>query len=469
MDEEVPLNFNNQREESDDQIFEVENEPVHSKPILSLFSRASEICTKTLEQKLAINIVKHIVVLGAWGYLLHKSSIFWNRSLEGCTGDIIECLIEMQSTFDTIMYSVLYFTLIHFGIFIMGIHLKDPILKIVGILVPIATFVYLYRTCRGFTWADHSQGNFLLCEAMLFGLFVLYFIVLFNIYLFKRSKMLFLVWFTICMVVISTFTWTRIINSCGRQHLGLIEEDYYREDGVECQWLKSNICWHATLHGLFKPMYWFRSDCKKEPTDLSFYYTKSANSSSRIIGFPNPTDMSLDTIKHFATLQDKIINGSKPVDASAINDPKDDMEVFLDLSEEGNEKLIVNLKDVRNIHPEVKFQPHDLENVNILQIFVDTVSRPNFHRRFAKMSKFLSKYQYSKGETKAAYEFFRHHSNRGYTSPNLIGATYGNYNDAYDIAEKRIDSFAKKNGYVTGVLNDLCNAIEVEIESKLGL
>ena len=78
------------------------------------------------------------------------------------------------------------------------------------------------------------------------------------------------------------------------------------------------------------------------------------------------------------------------------------------------------------------FLPHDKENVNFLNIFVDTVSRARFHRRFYNLRKFLAKYHYSKNSSKMVYEFFRVHSNRGYTSPNLIGQTYGNYNDAYD-------------------------------------
>ena len=97
---------------------------------------------------------------------------------------------------------------------------------------------------------------------------------------------------------------------------------------------------------------------------------------------------------------------------------------------------------------------------------MDTVSRARFHRRFYNLRKFLVKYHYSKDKSKRVYEFFRVHSNRGYTSPNLIGQTYGNYNDAYDQREKRIEHYAHEKGYVTGITMDFCEASEVDRKSK---
>ena len=83
-------------------------------------------------------------------------------------------------------------------------------------------------------------------------------------------------------------------------------------------------------------------------------------------------------------------------------------EVFYDFRRDPIEgEMIIKLKDLSKNH---EFKNLDNDHPNILNIFIDTVSRQRFHRRYSKVSKFLKKYHFSENKKMRVYEFFRLHS-----------------------------------------------------------
>ena len=148
---------------------------------------------------------------------------------------------------------------------------------------------------------------------------------------------------------------------------------------------------------------------------------------------------------------------------------KSDREIFFDYRFDKIEgTTIIKLRDLSKTEKyKDHFLPHDKEYPNMLNIFLDTVSRARFHRNLHKVAEFLKKYHFSFKKNKLVYEFFRLHSNRGYTSPNLMGQTYGEYDHAYDLnVLKRIEHYAHEEGYITGITMDFCEANEVDRKSK---
>ena len=150
-------------------------------------------------------------------------------------------------------------------------------------------------------------------------------------------------------------------------------------------------------------------------------------------------------------------------------------EVFIDFREKPP-KLFIDLKVlVKVVEERKKLRSKDrvLSNTkryNILNLFIDTVSRRHFFRKFKETAAFLEEH-YSKEETLSkkslengfeAFQMMRMHSIRGYTYPNVMAHTYGNYMDSYDIKMTRIDTKMKKKGYITGIASNHCNAIELE-------
>ena len=83
-------------------------------------------------------------------------------------------------------------------------------------------------------------------------------------------------------------------------------------------------------------------------------------------------------------------------------------------------------------------------------------------------TKFLQNYHYSLNKTNRGYEFHRLHSLGGYTLPNLVASVYGLYwASIYDHRNfTRIESYAKKAGYITGLTSDMCSVGEVEANCK---
>ena len=131
-------------------------------------------------------------------------------------------------------------------------------------------------------------------------------------------------------------------------------------------------------------------------------------------------------------------------------------EVFVDFRKNKNGEIVIKLKD---ISASKTILDEDENYTSILRIFVDTISRPRFYRRFPKTKDFLRQFAPSKGKSKSIYEFFRLHSIKGFTAPNLVGSLYGFGGVKHMM--KRIDSYADQRGYVTGMARDICNYNEV--------
>jgi hypothetical protein len=145
-----------------------------------------------------------------------------------------------------------------------------------------------------------------------------------------------------------------------------------------------------------------------------------------------------------------------------------DREFFLDFRE-AEPKVHIEVRNLIEKNPEIKerVKPVDKDHLNILNIFIDTVGRANWHRKYDKTNEFLRKYHYLKKENKRVYEYFRLHAIRGYTFPNLFASTYGvDYSHWHDDNLKRISSYAKKAGYITGITSDCCTYSEVEVKCK---
>ena len=111
---------------------------------------------------------------------------------------------------------------------------------------------------------------------------------------------------------------------------------------------------------------------------------------------------------------------------------------------EEREKIINKIKD-------------KLMYKNILVMFLDTLSRVHFHRKFPKTIKFLE--QFSKFEPNplkknmTIFQYFKYHSLNSFTDPNLKAAYYGSKVRGKGI---HFANFFQKNGYIIGRVNTIC-------------
>lgn len=115
---------------------------------------------------------------------------------------------------------------------------------------------------------------------------------------------------------------------------------------------------------------------------------------------------------------------------------------------EKNESLIEERKKLINNNSIYK---------NVLVIFIDTLSRPHFYRKFPKTYKFLN--QFSKYEENfdkkniTVFEYFKYHSLVPWTEPNLKAAYYGTKIEGNGV---HFCKYFKENGYILGRINAFC-------------
>lgn len=170
---------------------------------------------------------------------------------------------------------------------------------------------------------------------------------------------------------------------------------------------------------------------------------------------------------HQFQLQEKVNKDIKAVDEEEFL--KGDKEVFIDFRSKDEGELVLKVRDLTKKNSKVKQEVKNLdnENLNILRIFIDTVSRNNFHRKYKKTLKFLKKYHYLKKKDKRVYEFFRLHSIKSWTFPNLFASTYGRDFEGWSETNlTRIHTYARKKGYITGFTSDCCVVSESETKGK---
>jgi len=171
------------------------------------------------------------------------------------------------------------------------------------------------------------------------------------------------------------------------------------------------------------------------------------------MSYPNVADFTYEEKNQQYDFQAKILRLRQEETEDSLE--KGDREVFIDFRKDFMGEFIMKVRNLKEKDP-------------FIVVFVDTVSRNNFHRKFKNTKKLLQKYNYRLKKELRLYEYFRMHSIRGYTFPNLFASTYGvPYLDSWtDNHLKRIESYAKEAGYITGMTSDCCTYTESEVKCK---
>ena len=156
----------------------------------------------------------NLIILFIWYLMIMKAYDYWNQSLIGCGGDLVLCLIKMQSKLSFIMISVTKSAVLIFLVFISSFHVRNWCVKCIGISVPITIAAYLVTTCKGFKWEDHSLGNFLFMQGVWIVCITLYLFTWFSYRLFSWKKKVFFIWIFALMLIWTAFYYDRIAQSC---------------------------------------------------------------------------------------------------------------------------------------------------------------------------------------------------------------------------------------------------------------
>lgn len=408
--------------------------------------------------RLMAYILSNLIILFLQICFLYLGWTQWKASLLTCNRDVITCLMIMQQKLGKLLNNLIFAGSIFTLMMISSCYMPNYVLGFTSMAMPCSTLAYLYFTSSGFDWKDHSSANFQIMVSFIVIFFVFFgvFRIFKNIY--GRSKKFFGLAFTLLLLALSYFYLVVILKSCSHFDDSLHPDYKINETGNECGWKKSSICWHYVVQDVYWPIFWGQEDCSFETTDMSKYHTFLARFKKKnIVGLGNGHNLKYKELIYHDVLQLHILFDLRALDESQLE--KDDREIYYDFRKDKVEgETLVKLRDLTKTKKYANsFKNHNNEYPNILNIFIDTISRQRFHRRFPKTRKFLEKYHYSLKKEKLVYEFFRLHSIRGFTWPNLMSQTYGNHFNVKKGPEmKRIEHYASDRGYVTGLAFDVC-------------
>ena len=101
---------------------------------------------------------------------------------------------------------------------------------------------------------------------------------------------------------------------------------------------------------------------------------------------------------------------------------------------------------------------------NIIQIFIDTVSRAHINRKFPKLKRWLEKYMKNDSKDLANYQFLKFHSVGKNTIPNLKPLDYGE--SVLSPNGINILKYLKEKGYITAQTDNYCGTQPYQIHSE---
>ena len=207
---------------------------------------------------------------------------------------------------------------------------------------------------------------------------------------------------------------------------------------------------------------------KKNSLDILLKFSKSSNinNKTRRIGFPltnkEPFCCKNEVEKiYYNLVKLKLLDMEKKEKIKNI--PKENLpEIEVDFSKNIYGEMIINLNYNRNLSEKrKKLEKNTIPySKNIFLLFIDSVSRANSIRQLKRTMKFIEQFMpYKQKQSKLylgnfhSFQFFKYHSFRGYTIINYPILFYNNIKKGNKV---RITKYFKKNGYITGLANDIC-------------
>ena len=184
------------------------------------------------------------------------------------------------------------------------------------------------------------------------------------------------------------------------------------------------------------------------------------------MSYPLITKMTYNEKYNQYKMQKKMYEGFQSETGESME--KNDREIFIDFRTKPAGEFKIKIKNLKERDEKVKerVKPWDDKHLNVLRIFIDTLSRANFHRKYRYTKKFLNKYNFKNQASSRLYEYFRLHSVKSYTYPNLVASSYGIPGSGYDGPRKRVSTYARESGYITGYSSDYCSICEGDANKR---
>ena len=415
-------------------------------------------------------IKKDILIL----FLSFLSFYFYNKSFKGCHGTQSYCLVTLSPSFFYLLGIYIMISSIISLYIIYQILQKNASFFHLIYYIPIISYL-LYFVDNGSDLSHHGSYNKMIFYVLFCAFFVLFIFFCLIKYIYRNYRIIF-VSLTLSLIWIIIYTNIKIRKNCDTWYNGLNGIKLENNPNFDkCKIVQPKKCWINLLDGIFDVSRILNEDCNNfrggEKMELLKYLPPLLNSSNKF-GFPITTNYTWLNESHFDRFFNNVMADIIPLDKYDINKiPKEKKpEIILnfdpitqmgqiDISINKNQELIKTRKKLYESLP-LKEKP---KYSNILFLYIDAISRPEFIRSMKHTQNFLSKYYYNSSKY-SFYQMLKYQNFIFFTQQNVNPMFFGE--SMFNSNGTSILHHIKRKGYITGQANNICTRQLYDIEDN---
>ena len=371
-------------------------------------------------------------------------NITYLMTLTKCYGTDEECI----NSYRYLLYvlPILMIVSISIWLFYFISNLKKK--KNINIFFWIFNLLCYYVFCKGYRWRGHGTFNMLFSLSIISWYFFFYFIFILFKKGFEKNKrvfgtFIFCIFFVVVFFFVKRFLLTNDYFYQGFKGTKLINNDKL------CKFRNFYLNVHEGTKGLFLFFPIFFSSCSKN-------YIPKWKKYDTIYEYPDTRKFDTKTRKYPEMISEKIQTEMKMLPKGQ----KPTSEFWVDFTKKTPEfkmQIIPNKK-------KQQIQKKNKTNSNfkgLYILFIDALSRSNLLRMYPSIFNYLEKFYKNKNSEYEVFQFFRFHSRKPWTSPNVGVWRYGSRNwnnNKIDITPKlkNIETEFSEKNYITAHGDGFC-------------
>ena len=421
-------------------------------------SDKKRLLNKSNEEKvLSYNNIK-IVILSIISFF------FYILSFKGCNGTQSYCLVTLSPGF---FYSIGVYILISsiISLYIITQALSKKISRYHLIYyMPILIYL-LYFADSGSDLGHHGSYNKIIFYVLIIICIIFFLLYCLIKFIYCNYKMIFIS-ITISILVLDIYINIKLIRNCDNWYDGYNGITLINDKNLDkCKFVKPRRCWIELIDGIFDVSRILHENCdyfRGGERDEFLKFLPPSYNSSYNFGYPITTNYTWLNESHFDRFFNNVMSDVVILDKADDNntsynplkpeimlnfDPINKMGK-IDIKINKNEKMS---KERNNIY-ESLLPEEKPKYKNILFIYIDAISRPEFVRAMKHTEKFLSKYYNS--EEKSFYQMMKYQNFIFFTQQNVNPMFFGE--SMFNSNGTSILRYMKQKGFITGHSNNIC-------------
>ena len=400
--------------------------------------------------------------------------ILYIIGLRGCYGDQVGCLASVKRSFYIKIIVADFISCICSCILLVLITFRKVSFFHLFYLVPFMAIIMMLD--QGTSLAHHGYYNYLGYIILLLIIYSLSSFIYLMIKLIKVKKYrIYLPIFAIIFILFIIFKiYIKKNTKCDGWDIGLNNTRIYNnEEEYACQINLPKSCYLNIYDGKLNITKILNVKCNKrsyKEKRMLFLYIKNSKNpyikpNTKRIGYTviNKGDFKKNEEAGMKNLSKAVVHNLVDMDNLPPHIIPDRIpEVYVDFNDYPEDpdskygKIHFNLKRNETLVNERKKKAENNKVIfnDIIEIFIDTVSRAHINRKMPKLKSWLEKYMKYDSEDFINYQFLKYHSLDIHTFQNLKPLIYGE--STLNSKGVNIINYIKDKGYITGQANNYC-------------